>query len=109
MLNQPFAIPSFFLFVAAVPLLLGLVPRNRFYGFRTPKTLSSEDVWQRVNRRAAVAMMIASSIYIGAAMMWPYDRSATDNLSVWALHLVAFMGPLVIGLIAVGRYTKRLL
>jgi uncharacterized membrane protein len=109
MLNQPFAIPSLLLIVVSLPLLLGLIPRNRFYGFRTPQTLSSDDVWQRVNRLAAVALMIASGIYVGVATLWPYDRSAVDNLSTWALHLTAFVGPLVIGLGAVARYVKRLL
>src|SRR5215813_12138314 len=108
MLNQPFAIPSIALFAVSVPLLLGLIPRNSIYGFRTRKTLSSDDVWQRVNRVAAVAVMIASIVYLTVATLWPYDRSAIDNLSSWGLHLVAFAGPLAIGLGAVARYTKRI-
>jgi hypothetical protein len=28
----------------AVPMILGIVPPNHLYGFRTPKTLSSPDI-----------------------------------------------------------------
>jgi hypothetical protein len=31
----------------AIPLIIGKVPRNRFYGFRTRYSLSSDEVWYR--------------------------------------------------------------
>ena len=43
----------------SVPLVLGRVPRNLFYGFRTPKTLSSDAVWYPANRILGRAMIIA--------------------------------------------------
>lgn len=33
-----------------VPLILGKVERNRWYGFRTPATLSSDEIWYPANR-----------------------------------------------------------
>jgi hypothetical protein len=39
--ERPFLIPALLIAAAAVPLLLGLVPRNRLYGVRTPRTLSA--------------------------------------------------------------------
>jgi hypothetical protein len=108
MLSQPFAIPALLLLIVAVPLVLGVIPRNRLYGFRTKKTLSDDGVWYPVNRFAGVAILIASSVYALAAVTWPYDRATPDNFSIWLLHLAAFAGPLVIGLIAAGSYSKRL-
>ena len=38
------------LIAVSIPLMLGMVPRNHWYGFRTPKTLSSDSVWYPANR-----------------------------------------------------------
>jgi hypothetical protein len=46
--------------VLAVPVVLGKVPPNPIYGFRTPKTLSSPGIWYAANR-------IAGWMLIGAA------------------------------------------
>lgn len=108
MFAQPFAIPALLLFVVAVPLVLGLIPRNRFYGFRTAKTLSDDGIWYRVNRLAGFAVMIASAVYGAVVAAWPYDRAAPDNFSIWLLHLAAFAGLLVVGLAVSGWYARGL-
>jgi uncharacterized membrane protein len=108
MFAQPFAIPALLLFVVAVPLVLGLIPRNRLYGFRTAKTLSDDGIWYRVNRLAGFAVMIASAVYGVVAVVWPYDRAAPDNFSIWLLHLAAFAVPLVVGLSVSGWYARGL-
>lgn len=108
MFAQPFAIPALLLFVVAVPLVAGLIPRNRFYGFRTAKTLSDDGIWYRVNRLAGFAVMIASAVYGVVAVVWPYDRAAPDNFSIWLLHLAAFAGLLVVGLAVSGWYARGL-
>ena len=108
MTSQPFAIPITLLFIAAVPLLVGLIPRNRFYGIRTMKTLSDDRVWYPVNRLAAVTVMIAAGIYGMVAAFRPYDRLANDAFSRWGLHLAAFVAPLVLGLSLAVWYSKRL-
>jgi uncharacterized membrane protein len=108
MFAQPFAIPALLLFVVAVPLVAGLIPRNRLYGFRTAKTLSDDGIWYRVNRLAGFAVMIASAVYGAVAANWPYDRAAPDNFSIWLLHLAAFAGLLVVGLGVSGWYARGL-
>jgi uncharacterized membrane protein len=108
MFAQPFAIPAILLFVAAIPLVMGLIPMNRLYGFRTKKTLSDAGIWYRVNRLAGFAIMIASSVYVAVALASPYDRAAPDNFSIWLLHLAAFAGPLAVGLSVSGWYARGL-
>ncbi|MEA2339573.1 MAG: hypothetical protein QOE82_3580 [Thermoanaerobaculia bacterium] len=108
MLTQPFAIPALLLFIVGVPLVLGLIPRNRLYGFRTRRTLAADVVWYPVNRLAGVAVAIASGVYWAVAAKHPYDRAAADNFSVWLLHLAAFVIPLVVGLTIAGWYSRRL-
>lgn len=108
MLTQPFAIPAAIFFLLAMPLVLGLIPRNRFYGMRTPKALSDDGVWYPVNRVSGVVIMIASGVYGAVSMTYPYDRAASDNFSTWALHLLAFLGPILAALGITVWYAKRI-
>ena len=45
-----------------IPLALGKVPPNLFYGFRTPKTLSSPEIWYPANRSMGIDMTIAGIV-----------------------------------------------
>jgi uncharacterized membrane protein len=58
----------------ALPMVLGMVPPNPIYGFRTPKTLSSTDIWYPANR-AGGWFMIA-----GAAL------ALCCNVTLWFIH-----------------------
>jgi len=107
MTTQPFAVPALLLFVVAVPLVLGVVPRNRFYGVRTARTLSDDGVWYPANRVAGAAIVIASSVYGTLAAIVPYDRMALDGFSTWCIHLVGFVAPVALGLVAALWYAKR--
>lgn len=108
MINQPFAIPALLLFIVSVPLVLGLIPRNRFYGVRTIKTMSSDRVWYAVNRLVAVALMVGSGIYGLVAVLLPYDRLASDNFGIWGIHLAAFIVPIIISLSLSFWYSRHL-
>ena len=44
----------------SIPLILGMVPRNHWYGFRTPKTLSSDTVWYQANKIGGKYFVVAS-------------------------------------------------
>jgi uncharacterized membrane protein len=57
-LSGIFALNSL-LAVLSMPFLWELVPRNRFYGFRVPATLSDDQVWYTMNRRVSREMIIA--------------------------------------------------
>lgn len=105
--SQPFALPALLLFVVAVPLVLGVIPRNRFYGVRTARTLSDDGVWYPANRLAGVAIMAASGVYVALAAIAPYDRTTPDGFSTWCIHVVGFVGPIVLGLVAALWYAKR--
>ena len=86
MTDQPFAVPALLLFLLAIPLAVGVIPMNRFYGLRTRNTLSNNHVWYPVNRMAGIAFMISSGVYGVVAAMRPYDRLASNNFATWAIH-----------------------
>jgi uncharacterized membrane protein len=45
-----------------IPLALGKVPPNLFYGFRTSKTLSSPEIWYPANRSLGADMTVAGIV-----------------------------------------------
>jgi len=48
----------------AVPMALQMIPPNGFYGFRTPKTLSSPEIWYPANRVSGWALIVSSLLAI---------------------------------------------
>jgi uncharacterized membrane protein len=49
-------------FALGIPLILRLVPPNRFYGFRTTTTYSSADAWYQINFATGVALVAAGVV-----------------------------------------------
>jgi len=52
-----------------IPLLLGRVRPNSWYGSRTRKTLSDDRIWYAVNRVTGRAMMVTGIAVIAAAVV----------------------------------------
>lgn len=107
MRSQPFFIPAVIFVVLSVPLVLGLVPPNRFYGVRTRRTLSSRAVWLRVNRVAGWGVMAASIFYLEVTRSYPYFPGARDFYKVFLVHLAAWAGPLVLALVIAVRSSRK--
>jgi uncharacterized membrane protein len=89
--ERPFLIPALLIAAAAVPLILGLVPRNRLYGVRTPRTLSADRIWYPANR-------LGGGVFFAASVL----------LGLLVLHLGAFVLPLFGGVAVVACYTRSL-
>ena len=69
----------------SIPLIVGLVPPNRFYGFRTVKTLSDARIWYAVNRVAGWDTLAAGVTIVLASLaiaMWGSNRSADTRTFV---------------------------
>jgi uncharacterized membrane protein len=104
--KPPFVIPSFILLLASIPLALGWIPKNRFYGVRTRKTLSDDRVWFAVNKLGGRLIIVCSLIYLSIAAIVPYSSDVTS--SNWWIHMAGFVLPLVTSVIVIHIYTKRL-
>jgi len=94
--------------VAAIPLVLGIIPRNAVYGFRTKKTLGDDQVWYKANRFGGWMFIFCSAIYLIVAKSHPASGPKDPNFSLWLLHLAAFGLPLLVSLLLTLRYTKNL-
>ena len=57
--------------VLAVPVVLGKVPPNPIYCFRTPKTLSSPGIWYAANRIAGWLLIGAAAVTISFNLVLP--------------------------------------
>jgi uncharacterized membrane protein len=73
--------------VMSVPLILAKIPRNGLYGFRTPKTMSSDEMWYRTNKLGGKYLLAAGAVQVaGLAMVaWaapPAEVSAVSSLAV---------------------------
>ena len=108
MLRQPFFVPAILILLLAIPLILGLIPRNRAYGVRASKTLTEDRVWYRANRYGGWALLLSSAIYLAVASALPSAVSGRNDFGRWLLHLCAFVFPLVISLLRIRSYVKRL-
>ena len=49
-------------FALGIPLILRLVPPNRFYGFRTATSFSSADAWYQINFAMGLALVAAGAV-----------------------------------------------
>jgi uncharacterized membrane protein len=73
-----------FIAAVALPLTLGRIPPNPYYGFRTPKTQSSPSVWYPANRFAGWLLIAASGLTI------------SFNLALWWFHRDWPLGTLIL-------------
>lgn len=97
-----------FTILLSVPLILGLVPPNGLYGFRTGKTLSSPEIWYAANRAAGWIMLAASLVAVGFNLILPHlwpDLPQRKQL-VWMA--LSYPPVLVIALVCSLLYLRRL-
>jgi len=94
--------------VFGIPMALRLVPPNRFYGYRTRKTLSSVDIWYRANRFSGWTLTIAGIVALGHNIFfqrhhadWP---SATQQVFMSAATGVL----LLLSLVFSALYVRKL-
>ena len=109
MFSQPFIIPSALIALLSLPLIFGWIPRQSFYGARTPKTLSSDDIWYAANRFAGVVLVASCCIYFAVAWTLPDETTVSNfGLMIWFIHLGVFVIPLIASLLLIRSFTQTL-
>jgi hypothetical protein len=81
----------------SIPLIVGLVPPNRLYGFRTAKTRSDPRIWYAVNRVAGWDGLAAGGTIVLASLaiaMWGTN---------WRADMRTFINVVVVYVVRVFR------
>jgi uncharacterized membrane protein len=74
--------------LVSVPLIFEWIPRNGFYGFRTPRTLESDAVWYPANKTAGILLTVVGVIWLLLAVFlpgWPNEIIGVALLIVAAV------------------------
>ena len=94
---------------SAVPLAAGWIPPNAFYGFRTPRSMSTAAEWYRANQLmgvyllAAMAVALCSKRAVSQAMRSRFGRDRTTWDVIWlCLCALASIGACAVHYYAVG-------
>jgi uncharacterized membrane protein len=98
----------------AIPMIIGKVKPNVWYGFRTKKTLSDNKIWYPANKYAGKQMIIASLIIIIISLSFLIINLKSDiflnasELIVFIVWLIVYMAPIAIMLVSSLIYLKKL-
>ncbi len=85
------------LILLGLPLYFRKVSPNRFYGFRTGRSLADPKVWYAVNRVTGGWMVLTGAVTAGVAT-WA-QRSGYNAPAAAGLNLTTFVGGMTIMLI----------
>ena len=96
---------AFGLGCVCLPLLLGKIERNKWYGFRGPKAFESEENWIKINRYGARRMILwCLPVIIVGLIILLFPLEVTVRVPLSALP-VAFIFAAVF---QTRTYTKKL-
>ena len=95
-MQDPSSVQFLYILLGVMFIVLGLplkhekIPPNWFYGFRTPKTLSSKEIWYPVNRVAGIDMVRTGVVMIAASLVLLALRNiVSPEASVFILLTIA--------------------
>jgi uncharacterized membrane protein len=89
--------------VVSIPMIANAVPPNRFYGFRTRRTLANERIWYSANRFAGWALFIAAIISAAALATLPQEMLSAPGYAAGIL-----VAPLLVAVAASFIYLRGL-
>jgi len=102
MSSLPFALVGLMFAGLSVPLIKGLVPPNRFYGFRTAKSLANPKIWYEINRISGTDLFLAGAFITvsSLAMLVFAQRMQPEVIAITLLivMIVSLVGVLLHGL-----------
>lgn len=63
--------PPLMIVFVSIPLVLGLIPRNGFYGIRVREAFASDASWHAINRLGSISLVGACLVWMAAAAYVP--------------------------------------
>jgi hypothetical protein len=94
---------GFILIAVSMPLYLGKIKMNNFYGFRIRKAFESEDNWYTINRFGALAMIGWSFVImiVGIACLYIHPQSV---LTVAKFAFLSLLVPIALTVAYARRF-----
>jgi uncharacterized membrane protein len=90
-----FALVGVLFMSLSVPLIRNRVPPNRYYGFRTPKTLSDAKIWYEVNHISGNDLFVAGAVITISSLVmfavghdWRREHVAITLLLIMVFSLI---------------------
>jgi uncharacterized membrane protein len=92
--------------VISIPLALGKIRRNKWYGFRIPPAFESEADWQRINRFGGKVLLVYGLCIVASDLLIP-PLPAKYEMVLPMLLPASIWIPLVISLIQANRKSSE--
>ena len=96
------------MFVFGIPMVLGIIPPNRYYGYRTRKTLASPEVWYPANRIAGWCMGIAGLAAVCHNAYFQHEHANWPASTQQFFMSVASAILLLLGVLVSAFYVRKL-
>ncbi len=94
--------------VFGIPMALRFVPPNPFYGYRTRKTFSSQDIWYRANRFCGWAMVISGFLALCHNLLFLHDHAGGSSPTQQLFLALSTSLLLCLGLLISAFYVRKL-
>lgn len=95
------------LIVACLPMIFGVIPPNKWIGFRAPRTLADQNVWYPANRIAGEYLAVAGVLIMFAAgtvsVLQKSISTPAASVTLMALSLGALAAATVLSFLALRR------
>jgi hypothetical protein len=91
----------------SLPLSLGWIPPNVFYGFRVRKTLEHPEIWYPVNKYVGERLLVDSLLLVLAAVGYPYIPGIGIKVYTQAV-LITWVAGLIIAIVSSFRVMNTL-
>jgi hypothetical protein len=91
----------------SVPLVLRMIPRNRFYGIRIPKAFKSDPNWYDINAYGGKLLLVYGVLLTGFGLVG--RDLAPSPTSIWMAAFI--VGPLLLIfpiLMLISAYAKQI-
>ena len=94
--------------VLGFPMALRLIPPNRFYRYRTRKTLSSADIWYPANHVAGWSLAIAGIVALGHNILFRHDHAGLSSTTQQLFMTAATALLILLALAFSALYVRKL-
>jgi hypothetical protein len=92
----------------SIPMILGVIPPNWYYGFRVSKTVSNEKIWYQVNNYFGKDSLIAGVIVtVTALLLWRFGAGLSEEAIVM-ISLIVILIPMSVSIIRGFLYLNKL-